>query len=550
MMELSPDLEPSLDEASYIAYVKRALPILKAQASLHEFVKQAWSILEPETDFVDGWHIQAICEHLEAVSAGTIRNLIINVPPRTCKSTIVSVMWPAWWWIREPFKRFLCASHSNDISIRDSINCRTIIESDWYQNNWGHIVNITQGQDTQKKFVNSRKGSRHSTSVGSKITGANGDVLIGDDLNDTKDVMSDTIRNKTNQWFGSAFSSRVSNRKTSCKVIMAQRSHEADITGYIIARDKEGRWVKLILPMEFEEKRKCKTAVLPSSKGKTWADPRKKEGELLWPEQDGPKEVAERKADLGSAYNIAGQLQQRPAPADGGILQKSWFKWWTKEKPPKIIHAIQSWDSALEDKNKARNNDPCWSACTTWGLFLDDNKNYNIILLSSFRTHCEFPDLRKLAKRLAFDYRDDGTVDIVPNENYTPNYVLVERKASGHSLIQELNRAGIITNGFNPTRYGDKVTRAKFVSHIIEGGRVWVPASPPGFISLRPYAESFVELCGIFPNSDAKDVVDSMTQVLIRLIEEGYLAHPTDKRRQDLDSDNGDRKFYGIDEDD
>jgi predicted phage terminase large subunit-like protein len=544
-MEAAYDSESQLDidEKTYLAYVEKALPMLKAQASLHEFVKQAWKILEPETDFVDGWHIKAICEHLEAVTEGKIRNLIINVPPRTCKSTIVSVMWPAWWWIREPHKRFLCASHSNDISMRDSVNCRSIIESDWYQDNWGHIVHLEKSKNTQRKFENSKTGSRQSTSVGSKITGANGDVLIGDDLNDTKDVFSDTIRNGTNQWYGSAFSGRVNNRKTSCKVIMAQRSHEMDVTGYIIGKDKDKRWVKLILPMEFETAKRCKTIRLKSANDEIWQDQRTIEGELLWPEQDGPEEVAQRKEDLGNEYNVAGQLQQRPAPSEGGIIKKPWFKWWMKEKPPKILQVIQSWDTALEAKATG------WSACTTWGLFQDENRNYNVILLGSSRKKWEFPDLRAMAKRLAYDYRDDGSVELTPSENYTCNYVLVEKKASGHSLIHELSRAGIMVVGFNPTRYGDKITRAKTVTHLMEAGRVWVPASPPGFVSLRPYAEEFVEFCSLFPNSDSKDVVDSTTQVLIRLIEEGYLTHPKDKKVEEDRVSSENRKFYGTDDD-
>ena len=516
--------EPYYDEELELA--KAWYPVLKAQVSFYEFVKQAWHVLEPQTPFVDGWHIRAICEHLEAVTRGEIKYLIINVPPRTMKSTILN-MWPAWWWISEPYKRFLCASHSFGLSTKDSIACRMVIESDWYQNNWSHIYRLEK--NTEHKFTNNLMGYRQATSVGSRITGGGGDVLIGDDLNDTQEVFSDTKRDKTNRWFSVAFSGRMNDRKTGAMVIIMQRSHELDITGYILNRDKNKRCTALILPMEFESKRKCITVPLSSTDGKPWEDPRKLDGELLWPQKDGPEEVKARKHDLGNAYNIAGQLQQIPAPDAGGIISKNWFRWWKEEKPPVVTEVIQSWDTALE---AGEMNDH--SACTTWGLFKDVNGIDNLILLSLWRGRVEYPELRKMAQRLYNDYRDSGEVEVIADGKHTPHLVLVESKVSGHSLIHDLNRAGVMAVGFNPTMYGDKVSRVRKASLMIEGGRVWLPARPPGFLELRGFAQTMLDMCTVFPNGESRDLVDTMSQVLLRLQANGYLVYPKDAKSQGI----------------
>jgi len=518
------------ESAKLLEYKKQLLlekrAILKCQISLHEFVRQAWHILEPETKFVDGWHIRAICEHLEAVTYGKIKRLIINVPPRTCKSTIVSVMWPAWIWITHPAKRFLCSAHSFTISERDSDACRKIIGSEWYQRRWGHLVKLSRSQNSKRLFANEASGSRGITSVDASGTGANGDILIGDDLNDTLSVLSDTIRDKTNNWLRAVFMNRLNDRKTGAIVIIMQRCHENDVTGFLLKHDKQKRWTHLLLPYEYEKERHCKTNIVDIATGKEWEDPRRLDGELIWPNKEGPDELADRKASLISEYDIAGQLQQRPSPAEGGILKAKWFQVWKKPSPPKITYVVQSWDTALEARDDAHN---AFSACTTWGLFVDDKGIQNLILLSLWRGRVEYPELRQMAQRLNNDYRDDGHITITPDGKHTPSLVLVESKASGAPLIQDLRRAGILAHGFDPTEYGDKLARVRLCSHIIEAGRIWLPALPPDYEKLRSWADLFLNLCKIFPNSDARDVVDTMTQVLLKLLRSNELKHPKDK---------------------
>ena len=164
-----------------------------ARRRLREFVRQAWPIVEPSTPFVPGWHIDAIIEHLEAVSRGQIRNLLINVPPRHMKSLLVSVFWPAWEWIRWPERRWLYSSYAASLSIRDSVNCRRLIESPWYQRRWGHVFSLTSDQNTKGRFDNNRTGYRLTTSVGGAVTGEGGDRIICDDAHNVQEAESDSI---------------------------------------------------------------------------------------------------------------------------------------------------------------------------------------------------------------------------------------------------------------------------------------------------------------------------------------------------------------------
>jgi predicted phage terminase large subunit-like protein len=494
-----------------------------AESSLHEFAKQAWPNIEGDEPYVDGWHIQTICEHLEAVTRREIRNLMIHVPPRSMKSSLVSVIWPAWVWINKPEEQFLYASYAASLSLRDSRKCRRLISSDWYQRCWGDIVKLVSDQNTKGRFENIRNGYRIAASVGSSVTGEGGSVLVVDDGNNSRDGESETKREGTNDWWSQVWSTRLNNSRTGVRVIVQQRINERDLSGYVMSLDSDGNWIKLILPMEFEEKRRSKTIILPSTNGKIWQDPRKKEGELLWPERIGPEQLKELKANLRSEYLIAGQLQQRPAPEDGGIIKKSSFIWWKEESPPKVEFVIQSWDTALEAKESN-----CYSACTTWGYFKAPNGLDSLILLNMWRGRLEFPELRILAQNLYHDYRNDGTRNIIVNGKHAADFVLVEAKASGAPLIQSLRRAGINAIAFNPK--DDKVRRARLASMFVSSGQIYMPSIPPTFVNLRSFAHTFVELCSIFPNGEAADVVDTFSQIMQYLQDSGWLSNRFDPK--------------------
>src|SRR5579872_6895497 len=331
-----------------------------ATRRLGTFVRQAWIVVEPSTPFVPGWHIDAIVEHLEAVTRGEIRNLLINVPPRHMKSLLVSVFWPCWEWITWPERRWLYSSYAASLSIRDSIKCRRLIESPWYQQRWGNVFALTSDQNTKGRFDNSRSGYRLSTSVGGTATGEGGDRIVCDDPHNVKEAESDSIRKDTLDWWNVVMSTRVNDPRTAAKVVVMQRCHQLDLSGHLL---EQGGFEHLCLPAEHEGT-KCTTSI-------AWSDPRERRGELLWPERFGPKEIEDLKLRLGS-YGAAGQLQQRPSPAEGGIFKRHWWRYWRPahlELPPVMVRmpdgevrnipavplprnfdsVLESWDLSFKD---------------------------------------------------------------------------------------------------------------------------------------------------------------------------------------------------------
>lgn len=461
-----------------------------AAGSLHEFVIQAWPQVEAGRPFKDNWHIKIITEHIQELVKGNIRNLLINIPPRMSKSSVCAVMTPAWVWIDQPHIQFLFSSYVSTLSKRDSRKCRSLIRSRWYQTRWGDRFSILDDSDTIDRFDNNKSGYRIATSVDGVNTGEGADILVFDDLNSVRD-QSDVALNSTLDWWTSVMPTRMNDFKTARRLSIQQRVHEKDISGHIIANDDEKDWVRLILPMEYEKSRVCITVPLPSTKGKPWRDPRKDEGELLDPNRIGPVEVARLKRELASQYSIAGQLQQRPAPAEGGIIKRAWFKTWQQTRPPKCEFTIMSVDTSLTDTESS-----AYNAATTWGVFFDEHKVPNVIFLSMWRERCEYPELRKRLLRMSENYLDDGPHELPSNvAKHRPDIVLVEAEGFGRLLIRDLHRAGVNAHGFNPTGKGDKTQRVRIVTPILEGGRMWVPGVPPEYTRLRPAADAFVHQC-------------------------------------------------------
>lgn len=488
--------------------------------SFYFFFKEAWPIIEGTVEFYDNWHIQALCDHLEAAYNGEIKKLLINVPPRSSKSSIISIAFPAWVWINRPSSRFLYSSYSKELSMEHSLKCRRLIESEWYENLFRNIFKISVDQNTKSFFDNDKKGCRISTSVGGTTTGKGGDFLIADDPNNVRDGESEVKRLDVLSWFNSVWPSRMNSPKTGVQIVVQQRVHERDVSGEILATDYNDEWVKLILPMEFEPARKAVTCYLEKYQ-EVWEDPRVQDKELLCGDRFDENYISTLKTRLGS-YGYAGQYQQRPAPEDGGIIKKEWFKKWDEEDSPDVQFIIQSWDTAL-----TANKDSAYSACSTWGVFLDNNGLENIILLSMWRKKVEYPELRDRAKRLFYNYIDinESKPDIKAGE---VDLCLIEAKASGDPLIQDLTRAGLTTYPFNPSKYGDKMRRVRLVTPLIENGRVWLPLYS-GSSKFINYAEEFVENVSLFPNAESRDLVDSFTQTLLYLKDNFDLHHSSDQ---------------------
>jgi len=489
----------NLDEVAAELLERRA-----AARSLHEFVKQAWPWVEGGREFVDGWHLGCIAEHLEATYRGEIRNLLVNVPPRFCKSTLVSVMFPAWVWLQNPSLQFLYVSYALNLSMRDSVRCRRVIESPWYQSRWGSQFQLQGDQSTKIRFDNTRLGYRIATSVDGTLTGEGGDFLICDDPNNIRDERSETSFKSAIEWFTQVFSTRMNDPKTGRKIVIQQRAGEEDISGHILANEKED-WIHLCLPFEFEPERRCRTVALPSTKGKPWEDPRTKAGELLWPERMGIPEMKALKKALKSEMAVAGQLQQRPAPAEGGIIKRDWFKLWPAQKPfPAFEYIVQSYDTAFTE---AALNDP--SACTTWGIFPSEGK-WCAMLLDCWEDWLDYPSLRRRAIEEASSLYGDPPRAI--------DMVLIENKASGPILKTDMALAGLPVKLYNPGK-ADKIQRTHMVSHLIQNGLIYLPESDKEERRgrVRTWVEPFVDQVAMFPNGRHDDMHDTMTQTLLVL---------------------------------
>ena len=218
-----------------------------AKRSLIEFVQEAWPLIDP-APFQNNWHIEAICEHLQAVTEGKIRRLVINVPPRTTKSSLVSVLWPTWEWIRNPWTAWMFSSYSLDLSIRDSVRRRALLENPWYQNRWPQ-VKLSSDQNVKREYKNTLGGMMIATSVGGTVLGRGADRLVIDDPHQPAGADSDKQRETALMWYDLTWTSRVTDPKKTAYVIIMQRLHESDITAHVLKREK---WEHLCIPMEYE----------------------------------------------------------------------------------------------------------------------------------------------------------------------------------------------------------------------------------------------------------------------------------------------------------
>lgn len=312
-----------------------------AERHLHDFVRQAWGVVCPDEEFIDGWHIWAICAHLEAVTDGRIKRLLINVPPGTMKSLLVCVFWPAWVWIRHPAKKFFYASYSDYLSLRDSIRCRDLVTSFWYQARWP--ISLRDDQNTKGLWKNDRGGWRLATSVGGKGTGEHPDFRCFDDPHNTQQAQSDKERLEALEWWDGTMESRGA-MKDAAAVGVMQRLHHLDLSGHLL---KKGGWTHICLPMRYELPAATaaggpKVPRMPRTP-LGWQDPRTEEGELLWPEGYNEAKVAQLEANLG-LYHAAGQLQQRPTPRGGGKFKRSWFP--IVMAVPPLVKIVRYWDKA------------------------------------------------------------------------------------------------------------------------------------------------------------------------------------------------------------
>lgn len=497
------------DPVVMLDLVRREKQRRDATASLYEFVKQSWHVVEPGVKFIESWHIETICEHLEAVTHGEIRKLIINIPPRHSKSTIVSVIWPMWEWLAQPDEKFLCASYSGNLSIRDNLKARRLVQSPWYQERWGHMFRLAGDQNAKQRFENDKTGYRLATSVGGTATGEGGSRLILDDPHSAQEAQSDAVRESALEWFDMVWSTRLNDPKNDAMVTIMQRLHERDISGHIL--EDIGGWEHLMIPAEFDGvHRKTSLGVY---------DPRKKKGELICPERFGEKEITDLKQLLG-VYGTAGQLQQDPTPSEGGILKTNFIKLWPHDEGlPPFEYILQSYDCAFTEKTTG---DP--TACTVWAVFTH-NGDRHIMLIDAWDEHLSYPDLRNRAIK---DWQTEygGMTEKSPySRPRRPDRVLIEAKASGQSLIQDLRLAKVPVVGYNPGR-ADKISRAHQAAPTLELGHVWIPESGKNPGQPVSWASGFMKQVAKFPVAEHDDYVDTFTQAVIYLKNDRWFDLP------------------------
>jgi len=476
----------------------------RCRRSLPTFIREAWPIVEPATDLVSSWHIDCVAEHLQAVSEGELLRLIVNVPPRTMKSLSAAVFWPAWDWLLRPHLRWVYASYAGALSQRDSMKMRRLIKSAGGQDE-GTIFQrlgyqgvlrllhddpweLTKDQDAKTKYETTATGMRLATSVDAMATGEGGDRVVVDDPLSAKQARSDAERDRANIWWDETMTTRFNNAEAAAVIVM-QRLHEEDLTGHLL---EKGGWHHLCLPAEYEPKHPF---VYPDhvdlvSGVELPGDPRTTEGELLDSVRLGPDRLAELVKDLGS-YGYAGQMQQRPAPAEGGMFKRHWWKRWGEL--PSLEKRIASWDMRFSDSQEAASS---YVVGQVWGIAGADH-----YLLGQVRARLGFTDTLKAVNAV--------------NEWMATPAKLVEKKANGAAVIDSLkhNVRGLIP--IEPE--GGKEVRAAAVEPTVEAGNVYLPDGefipvPPGY---EPTSiDDFIHEFAIFPNGAHDDQVDAMSQIL------------------------------------
>ena len=445
-----------------------------AEASLHAFIVQMWEFMDSST-FKDNWHIRVICEHLEKVANGEIKRLLINIPPRHQKSLSVSVAWPAWMWLRDPGRKFLFASYAHELSVRDSVNCRNVIQSPLYQERWGDRFRLQDDQNTKARFDNDHRGRRLATSVGGTLTGEGGDIIVIDDPMSADGARSGTARQHTIDWWREVVATRLNDPDNGAFVIIMQRLHQADLTGYLLDNEPD-TWTHLCLPARYE-----------ADHPHAWTgDPRREGGELdhrshdglLWPGQFTEKAQAALEKSMG-AYAVAGQQQQRPAPREGGMFQRAWFEF--EDGVPDNARRLRYWDLAATAPKGG--SDPDW----TVGLLMAEHHGvFWIADVARFRGTAL--DVEKRMKQTA---EMDG--------RQTPVYIEEEGGASGKIVIDHYQRQvlpGFAVYGNRPA--AAKAVRAAPLAAASESGNVRL-------VRARWNPEFLAEVEGAFGNGGAHD---------------------------------------------
>jgi|HubBroStandDraft_6_1064221.scaffolds.fasta_scaffold00472_18 predicted phage terminase large subunit-like protein len=437
------------------------------------FIERCFYELNQTTKFMPNWHIEMIAAALEACQRGEVTRLDINEPPRSLKSLCVSVAFPAFILGHDPTAQIICVSYGQDLANKHAMDCRTIMTSSWYQRIFPHTRLSSQRQALQE-FITTQQGFRLSTSVGGVLTGRGATYIIIDDPLKPDEALSETQRKAVNDWFDHSLYSRLNDKKNGRIIIVMQRLHEDDLVGHVLGLE---RWKVIRFPAIAEED---EIHVIETPYGTRRFE--RHAGEALHPERE-PLEILNHIRETQGEYNFSGQYQQDPSPLGGGMVKAEWFKTYTSADVPNEFEMIfQSWDTANKPSELSD-----YSVCTTWGV-----KEKHLYLLDVCRKRLGYPELKRAVAEQA--------------EKFHPETILIEDKASGTQLIQELISDGeYAVKKYEPTM--DKIMRLHSVTSTIENGFVHLPDK-------APWLAEYLHELATFPKGKFDDQADSTSQAL------------------------------------
>ena len=465
------DLIVSLDEQEILAERE------EARGSFMAFVKKVWP------SFIEGSHHKRMAKAFERVARGECKRLIINMPPRHTKSEFASYLLPAWFLGNFPEKKVIQTSHTAELAVGFGRKVRNLVDQDVYTEIFPGM-GLQQDSKAAGRWNTNKGGDYFAIGVGGAVTGKGADILIIDDPHSEQEAAmaasNPEIYDKVYEWYTSGPRQRL--QPGGSIVIVMTRWAARDLTGQVVksAAQRSGEeWEVIEFP-----------AILPS-------------GNPLWPQFWSLEELAALREELPNSKWQA-QYQQNPIGNESAIIKRDWWKWWEQDDPPICDYILQSWDTAFEKNNRAD-----YSAGTTWGIFNCEEDNFapNIILLNTYKKRVEFPELKRDVLR---EYNE-----------YEPDSLIVEKKASGAPLIYDLRAMGIPVQEYTPGKGQDKIARLNSVSDIIASGKVWVPQTR--------WAEELVDEVAAFPSGEHDDLVDATTLALMRFRQGGFLRLPSDE---------------------
>jgi predicted phage terminase large subunit-like protein len=446
------------------------------RSDFYAFTHRSALELHPSMAFQPNWHLEVMSQKLDAVRRGKIKRLIITIPPRHLKSICGSVCLPAYFLGHDPTTQIICASYGQDLADKLARDCRSIMTAPFYRDIFGTRLR----QTTLHDFATKEGGFRMATSVGGVLTGRGADVIIIDDPLKPDEAVSDVSRNAVNQWYDHSLRSRLNSKQDGRIVVIMQRLHEDDLVGHVLRQEE---WDTVSFPAIAETDETHQFEIIYGR-----FRHQRRVGDILHPERE-PRDVLEGLRRSMGEYNFAGQYQQAPAPLGGGMVKEAWFKRYAeRDLPQSFDQIIQSWDTANKPSELAD-----YSVCSTWGI-----KSQRMYLLHVLRERMAYPDLKRAVHR--------------QSEIHRPSVILVEDKASGTQLIQELIEEGVHNvQRVKPER--DKIMRMHAQTASIENGFVYVPLE-------AHWLADYIHELTTFPRGKHDDQVDSTSQAL------GWLKTP------------------------